>query len=156
MSTNLSAPPLQTQLIESVRDLTITKVWASWLRSLVDRAQVAAYAIASVALTAQVASIGLTSLVPVASGRYRVSYRFRVSTAAGTSSSVQFSVSTTEGGVVCTQSSAAYTGNLTSAPQSGSFVVHADPSTPLQYATTYASVGVPAAAYDLDVTVEAL
>lgn len=159
MSTNLAAPPEQFVEVSqgfgvSPGQLTLTA--QRWLRSLVDRAQVAAYAITSVALTAQVATIGLTSLVPVASGRYRVSYRFRLRTAAGTSSSLQFSVWTTEGGVVCTQNSPAYTGNLTSEPQSGSFIVHADSSTPLQYSLTLASVGVPPAVYDLDVTVEQL
>lgn len=157
MATELSAPPMQTPLSEAInRDQMITKVWANWLRALVNRAQVAAYAVITVALTGQSASIGLTSLVPSASGLYRVSYRFRVTTAAGVTSSLQVSVATTEGGVTCTQSSAAYTGNATGAPQSGSFIVRADAATPLQYSSTYASNPVAAMIYALDWFVESL
>jgi hypothetical protein len=156
VATSLASPPLQTELIESARNPLITKVWAAWLRSLVDRAQVAAFSIITVSLTLQGASIGLTSLVPLASGLYRVSYRFRITTAAGVSSSLQFAVSTTDGAVVCTQSSAAYTGNVTNAPQAGVFIVRADPATPLQYQTTYASNAAGVMKYSLDVTVEQL
>lgn len=156
MSATLSAPPLQTPLIEGPKEPYITKVWASWLRSLVDRAQVAAFAVKTVALTAQTASLGLTSLAPLASGLYRVTYRFRVSTAAGVSSSLKVTISDTEGGIAVTQSSAAYTGNATNAPQSGSFLVHADPTTPLQVSTTYASNPAGAMVYELDVLLEAL
>lgn len=156
MAATLSAPPLQTPLIEGPKEPYITKVWASWLRALVDRAQVAAFAVKSVALTAQAATLGLTSLSPAASGLYRVSYRFRVSTAAGVSSSLQVTITGTEGGIAVTQSSAAYTGNATDKPQSGSFLVHADPATPIQVSTTYASNPAAAMQYELDTVLEAL
>jgi hypothetical protein len=156
MAATLSAPPLQTELIESAKAPYITRAWENWLRALVGRAQAAASAIVTLALTAQSASIGLTSAVPVASGLYRVTYRFRVTSAAGVSSSLAVGVTTTEGGVACTQSSADYTGNVTNAPQSGSFLVHTDPSTPLQYFTTYASSPAAAMVYELDLIVEQL
>lgn len=162
MATSLPAPPLQTPIVEvraapGVFPGQMTKVFADWLRSLVQRAQVAAYALLTVALTGQAASIAATDLAPsAAAGLYRVTYRFRVSTAATTSSSLQFTVTSTEGGVSCTQNSAAYTGNVTTAPQSGSFLVHADASSPISYSTTYASVGATPMAYELDVVLEQL
>lgn len=156
MPASLAAPPIQTPLADSPRELLITKVWANWLRSLIDRAEVAAYEVKTVQLTGQTASIGLTSLIALASGLYRVSYRFRVTTAATTSSSLQVTITTTDGGITVTQSSAAYTGNATNAPQSGVFIVQVDASSPLQYSTTYASSGATAMAYALDLIVEVL
>lgn len=156
MATILSAPPLQTALIESAQTGLITRVWHAWFRSLVDRAQVAAYAVTSVNLTGQSASIGATSLIPLASGLYRVSYRFRVTTAAGVSSSLQVTFTTTDGAVTVNYQNAAYTGNAVNAPQSGTFIIRTDPSTPLTYSVTYASNAAGAMIYALDITVEQL
>ncbi len=164
MPTNLAPPPLQTPLVEPplpgrFPTWQITRVWHKWFQSVTDRVETSAYAVASalVALQNQTASIGLTSLVPLASsGLYRVSWRFRVATAGGVSSSLQLSIVTTDRTVTVTQSTAAYTGNSTAAPQSGSFLVRCDASVPLQYTTTYASAGVPAMAYDLDISCELL
>jgi hypothetical protein len=156
MSTTLAAPPLQTPLVENPRDGLISKVWGTWLRSLIDRAQVAAFAIVRQTFASQSASLPLQSLVPLASGLYRVSYRFRLTTAGGVSSSFQVLFTTTEGGVLCTVGDAAYTGNVTNIPQSGSFIVSVDPSTPLQVFTIYASTGAPAMVCDLIVLVEQL
>jgi hypothetical protein len=160
MSTTIAAPPLETPIVEppgkgQAPTWTITKVWANWLRSLIDRTQAAAAAVGRIVLAGQVASIGLSSLVPLASGLYRVTYRFRVSTAASVSSSLLVTITATDGGVTVTQSSPAYTGNVTNQPQSGVIVMRCDPSTPLRYSTTYASVGTPMA-YALDLQVEAL
>jgi uncharacterized membrane protein len=132
----------------------ITKAWNEWFRSVVTRAQDAAVALVTIALSAQTASLGLTTLIPVAAaGLYRVSYRFRVSTAASVSSSLDVTVSTTEGGIACQQTSAAYTGNATNRPQSGAFLVKADAATPIQISTAYASVGTPMV-YELDYVAE--
>lgn len=157
MASTLPAPPLQTPLIDSPKTGLITRVWGQWLLlSLVGRIQAAAAAIVAIALTGLTASIGTTAIVPVANaGLYRVNYRFRVTTPASVSSSLQFTVTTTDGGITCNQSSAAYTGNATNAPQSDAVIVRCDASTPLSYSTTYASVGT-AMVYRLDVTVEAL
>lgn len=161
MASRLAAPPLQTPIVElEKRPGTfpgqMTKAFENWLRSLVDRAQVAAYTLKTVALTAQNASIAATTLEPVASGRYRVSYRVRLSQAATTSSSIQIAVTTTEGGVNCKQLSAAYTGNVTNRPQSGVFLIHSDASSPVTFETTYASVGATPMLYELDVVLEAM
>lgn len=161
MPTNLAAPPLQTPLIEppgraQQPTWLITKVWANWIRSLTERSEDSAYQVQTVRLEAQTASIGLTSLIADASGLYRVSYRFRVTTAAGVSSSLQVNIVTTDGAVVVTQSSAAYTGNSTGAPQSGTFIVRADAASPLQYEVVYASNPGAAMAYEVEFLVEAL
>jgi hypothetical protein len=113
-------------------------------------------AVKAIAVAAQAAAIPTTDLIPLASGLYRVSYRFRVSTAAGVSSSLQLTVTTTEGGIPCTQSSPAYTGNATNAPQSGAFIVKADPSSPLAYSFSYASNPGSAMVFEADVRVESL
>jgi hypothetical protein len=158
----LSAPPLQTPIVELSKAPgafpgQMTKAFENWLRALVKRAQSAAYqAVAAVSVSGQNAAIALTSLIPSANGRYRVSYHARVTTAAGVSSSLQVTITATEGGVTCNYADAAYTGNATNAPQSGSFVVKADPSTPLSYSTAYASNAAGAMVYTLDITVEQL
>lgn len=156
MASKIAPPPLQTELVESSRDLHITKVWGTWLRSLVDRAQVAAVSIVSIGLANHSASVSLATLIPLASGRYRVSYRFRVTTPAGVSSSLQVSVTTTEGGISCTQTGPAFTGNVTNQPQSGSVLVNADPSTPISYSIAYASNPGAALVFEADVVVEQL
>ena len=122
---------------------SMTKYFADWLLALVQRASTVAQAVATLALTGKSSALGLTSLVTVATGVYRVSYRLRVSTPASTSSSLSLSVVTTEGGVVCTQTSAALASNVANVPLSGVFVVHADPSTPIQVSAAYTSVGTP-------------
>lgn len=161
MSVNLAAPPLSTPIVETKAEPGVvvgamTKVFENWLRALTQRTQTAPYAVSTVALTSQGAAIAATDLIPSANGLYRVSYRFRVTQAATTSSSLTFSVTTTDGGVTVTQSSAAYTGNAVNAPQSGSFIVRCDSQAPLSYAMAFASVGATPMLYDLDVKVDSL
>lgn len=158
---NISPPPLQTPIVEfeagpGVVRGAMTLSFANWLQELMNRTQQGTSSRAGLTLTGQSASLGTSVVVAQANGLYRVSYRLRVRTAAGVSSSVSFTVSTIEGGVACTQSSAALIANLASAPQSGSFLVHCDPSSPLSVSTTYASNPAAAMLYDLDVVVEAL
>jgi hypothetical protein len=153
---DLAPPPLTTDLVVSAKELTITKPWEEYLRARDARIQATASTIVSTSLTGQNASIGLTSLVPAASGVYRVSYRFRITTPAGVASSLQVSVATIEGGVNCTQSSAVYAGNVNNAPQSGSFLVKCDPATPLQYSFTYVSNPAAAMIFDAEIRAEAL
>ena len=161
MPENLSAPPrgpvVELGQAYGVVPGEMTLTFQKWLRSVVDRVQVAPSAAVTVALTGQNASIGLSTLVPVAAaGLYRVTFRVRITTVGSVSSSIQVTVTTTEGGLTCTQSSVAYTGNLATAPQSASFLVRPDGSSPLQYSTTYASNGAGEMVYDLDVHVEQL
>ena len=157
MPSDIAAPPLQTPLIEGPNQPYITKVWYGWLRSIITRVQDSAQAVASVPLTGQSAGVGLTPLiVAAAAGLYRVSYWFRVTTPATVSSSLQVAVTTTEGGVVVTQTGPAYTGNLTTEPQSGNFVVNPDGGTPVSYEVLYGSVGATAMEYDASIVLDQL
>lgn len=156
MSLNLAPPPLQTALIESPRTGTITREWWHWFKGITDRVQTAAYAVLTKSLTGQTASIALTALVPQAAGLYRVSYWFRVTTAAGVASSLIVTIHSTEGTVACTQASAAYAGNAVNAPQAGSVLVKCDAGTPLSYSTTYVSNPAAAMTYDLELLAESL
>lgn len=150
--------PLTHDVIESARNLTMTKGYSSWFRDLAARVQGSpTSAASSVRLTAQEASIGLTPLVSAATvALYRVTWYARITRAADVSSSLQVSIVTTEGGVVVTQSGTAITGNTTATVQSGSVLVRCDPGVPLQYATTYATAGATPMLYSLDLFCEAL
>jgi len=157
MAQNLASPPLQTPLIESAKQPFITRVWNNWFQSVVERVQAAAYAEQKVQLTGQAASIPSTNLVVAPSaGLYRLTFRFRLTQAATTSSSLLVTVTATDGGVACALASAAYTGNAVNQPQTGTVLVRSDNGVPITYATTYASVGATPMQYALDVVAEAL
>ena len=139
--------------------LQIGHEWLRWLSDLVvtvDRAPTRAAS--TVRKTAQMASIGVTPL-PLATippGLYRVSYRCRVTTPAGVSSSLSVTITWTEGAVVQTETSAALTGNATTTHGVGTVVLRSDANTPISYSTTYASNPGAAMVYDLDLVIEAL
>jgi hypothetical protein len=156
---NLSPPPLTTPAVELSAQPGIvvgafTKTVANWLQELANRSQQAASSRSALSLTAQNAALPTTIVIAQANGLYRVSYRLRVRTPGSVSSSIGLTVLSTEGGVACTQSSAAYAGNATNAPLSGSFLVHCDPSSPLSVSTTYASNVAGTLQYDVDASVE--
>jgi hypothetical protein len=153
MANPLEPAPVQSALVD--RQGSLLRSWAIWITlQLIARIEGLAAAVATVALTAQAAAITSTTLVSGANGLYAVSYRVRVSTAAGTSSAIALTITTTEGGVTCTQASPSYTGNATNAPQSGRFLVRADPGTVIAYSTAYTSVGAPALVYQMDLDVK--
>jgi hypothetical protein len=138
----------------------ITKWWANWFAlSLLTRVQSQAPAVAAarVGLTGQNTSIGTTALIASApEGLYRISWRIRITQVASVNSSILLTISAVDGGVTTTQASAAYTGNVTNAPQSGVFIVACDGASALSYATTYASNLAGEMEYSLSVVVEAL
>lgn len=152
----IEPPPFQTPL--TGQGGTITKWWADWfLLVLLGRVQAQPPIVVSPTLTAQNASIATTSLVAAATaGWYRISWYFRITTVGSVSSSLQVTITTTDGGVTITQSGAAATGNTTATVQSGSVLARVDPSTPISYSTTYASNAANEMEYSLFVSVEAL
>lgn len=151
----LTLPPIPFKDAAVERDGKLTRSFISFLLPFLARVNAAATALVSVALTAQSAAIPTTALIPLpASGRYRVSVHARVTTAAGTSSSLIPTISYTSDGIACTQSGAALTSNDVTQPASWIFLVKADASTPISYATSYTSAGVPALVHDLDLIVE--
>jgi hypothetical protein len=163
MPTQLQPLDQNLPIVETGRGLgvttgSMTRAFSGYLRALTTRVERSGYSVLTSPdrRTGQSASIGLTSLVPQASGLYRVQWRFRVTTAATTSSSLQVTITTTDGTITVTQSSAAYTGNATNAPQSGIFIVRCDAGVPLQFSTTYASVGATPMQYEIEIVPEQL
>lgn len=129
--------------------------WQYWLdQILVQRVQQAAPTQKTVVATGIQASIGATNIEPLANGTYRVNWYLRITQAATTSSSVQVSITATDDGVTTTSGPVAYMANVTGVPQSGSFLVECDPSTPLTYSVTYLSVGATPAIAKLTLIVE--
>jgi hypothetical protein len=152
-------PPLSAnlELIDDAKTRTITRAFRFWLLDAVGRVESSAQTLNTEVATAESAAIALTTLVASASEvLYRVSWRFRVTTPASTSSSLSLTLTTTSGGVVCAQSSASYTGNATNRPQSGVMILKPDAAAIIQYSTTYGSVGATAMVYELDLVVEQL
>lgn len=162
MASALPGPPLKTPIVQGKgpgeSPLAMTREFAAWLRTLTARVQTSGFSplSAPTRLTGQHAAIVPSTLLALAAGRYRINWRVRVTTAAGVSSSLQVVITTTENGVTCTQSSVAYTGNQIDEPQSGVFIVRADPSTPITYETVYASNAAGAMVYELEVDLESL
>ena len=112
----------------------------------------------AVALTGQVASISLTAIPAgvLAAGQYQVSFHFRITTAATSSSSLLVTLSWTDGGIACSKASAAVTTNTISTTDDAIHEISVDQSTAVSYATTYASVGATPMAYKLNVNLTKL
>ena len=109
-------------------------------------------------LSAQGASIATTALPigTIHAGLWRVSYNARISRAAGTSSSLEVTISWTQNTIAMSSTGAAIIGNTTATHQFGTLILRVDAATPISYATTYGSVGVPTAQYSLDLCAEQL
>lgn len=164
MAQTVSDPPFLTPLVD--KSGRIIPAWLNWL---IGPAPGAALAIAQgvqqsvitpidpVVLTAQTATIATTPF-PLGNnpgGLYRLSFYTRITTPASVSSSLTVGFSWTDGGVACTASGTALTGNTTNATQSGATVIRSDASAPMNFSTIYASVGTPMA-YRLDAILESL
>lgn len=136
----------------------ITDAWVKWFQNQTNDIQSAPQGIASVGLTDQAASIASTPISSgvLSSGYYRLTFYFRITRAATTSSSLSVTFGWTDGGVSCSITSGAITGNTTSTTNSSTYTVLSDQSAPLTYATTYASVGATSMQYGLSVLVEKL
>lgn len=135
----------------------ITRPWVDFFTVSQQAQSVTPTLLVGVHLTAQTASIAATpfSTPALSAASYRITYYFRVTTAASISSSLLVTLSWTQGGVSCSKSFAAVTGNTTATTDSGSYTVTVDQASPINYATTYASVGTPMA-YSLDVFMETI
>jgi hypothetical protein len=161
MST-LAAPPIQTSLVEVANErppkqYLVTRVWNQWLLSLTTRLAQAANILKVTRVTAQTASIAATAFsTTIGAGLYRVTWFAHVVQAATTSSSLTVTMGFTDGGIACSQTGPAMTGNTVFTTQSGTLMVRCDQATPLTYATTYASTGATPMKYNLDLVVEQL
>lgn len=115
----------------------------------------------TLALTAQTAALATTTLLmpqlpSTPAGLFRVSYYARVTTAAGTSSSLQVTIGWTDGGVACTRTFTAITGNTTATTDAQGILVSADNASSITIATAYASNPAAAMVYSLTARVEPL
>lgn len=137
----------------------LTEVWIPYLQSQNTIASTSIRLTTSpVSLSAQAASIGVTAIptTSLASGLYRVSYYARITTASGATSSLTVTIHWTDGGISCSLSSAALTGNTTATVGTGTALVNIDGASPVSYSTAYASTGVPAMSYALSIVLEAM
>lgn len=113
--------------------------------------------IGAVTLTGQNASISATPvpMPDLSAGLYRVSVFARVTTVATTSSSLTIAIGFTQGGVSCTLTLAAMTGNLvTTINAPFTALIESDANAPITYTVTYASNGAGEMVYTLSVAVE--
>ena len=130
--------------------------WYQWFLALVTRTDKTSERVLRTRVQTQAASIAPTSLAlgTLAPGLYRVTWRFRVTRAATTSSSLLVTLGWTESGLSLTRSSPAKTGNTTTTEDTDSWLIRVDQATAVTYATTYASVGATTMQYEVELVVE--
>lgn len=134
----------------------VSDPWAKWLQfnnvTLQNTPRIATPA----SHTTQSASITTTAFLPGSfnGGLYRLTFYAEVTTAATTSSSLEVTFLWTAQTLTKTATSTAMTGNTTTTVNSGSFLVLADPNTPISYSTTYSSVGATSMVYNVYLLLE--
>jgi len=149
-------PPIHDPLVQENR--LVTDTWVLYLSDQGARVSESSRRVGSVALTAQVASIGATSvpIQTISGGLYRLSYYARITTAAGGTSSLSVTFGWTETSIALSTTAAAVTGNSVLTISSGTRVILSDSGSPITYATTYASTGTPVMQYRLSILTEAV
>lgn len=154
-----TTPLIQTiqQFGKSVLTGMLSFDWDVWLQGLAQRVNNSAELLGSVTLTGQTAAIAATAfaLPDSSSGLYRITIYARIATPASVSSSLQVTITTTDGAVTISPSTSAATGNTDSTMIAAVLIVRRDAGAPITYSTTYASVGT-SMAYRLDLRVEAV
>ena len=155
MAIALAPFPLRTSVMGAENRL-LSRPWVAWFTDLVQKVDKDATVVSSVSATAKSASISATTFPRdiLAAGLYRIGYFARITTAATTSSSLTVTMAGVNGGVACSVSGAAMTGNTVSTVQSGNVYLEIDDSTNLTYATTYAWSGATKMVYGLWMSVE--
>lgn len=151
-----SAPlPTHDAWVDSSRRLT--RVAIDWLTALIDDVDASPARLKVVELEDQEASIGSTSIPfgALNEGLYRVSVYARITRAATSSSSLTVAIGWTESSLSLSKSFSALTGNTTGTVLvDPPLLLYIDGSTPITYATTYASVGATAMQYRLTIVLE--
>lgn len=132
--------------------------WLNWLIEQQQRVDVSPEISVATSVPATNASISTTAILTPSSSQYvRISPYARIVTPATTSSSLTVTITWTDGGVVCTYSYPAVTGNTTASVLVGPpITVRSDQAAPVSYSTTYASNGAGEMAYELVFVAEAL
>lgn len=153
MSLPLDPIPQSDPLVDQSQHMN--ERWYRWLSLFVTRAVTGILKVASLHRTGLNASVAATTAyTPTQTGIvFDVKWRARVTTAAGVSSSVAVTISWKEGGIACSKTFTALTGNTTATVDGDSIPIRPDSGQAIQYATTYASNPAAAMQYDLDVAV---
>jgi hypothetical protein len=160
MAWSLKNPVPRTNDVLQTQKGKIAQWWDNWFQEIakmLDAANTGA-----VSLSAQSASVAATNITPdtptasLAAGLYQISYSARITQAAGISSSLTPAFGWTDGGVACSFTGAAMTGNSTNTTQQAVIPIQVDAGTNVSYATTYASSGSPSMTYALRVRLELL
>ena len=152
------SPPLNAYEAMVNPDRTPSKTFLDWVTAtLLQPLQTSSQRVTTpVSLTTQAASISTTPIPSqtLAAGIYRVSVFAAITQAATVSSSLTVTITFTHNGLSKSLSGVALTGNTTTTVQSNTFLIHIDGSSPVSYATTYASAGATPMQYALDVILE--
>lgn len=136
---NAAAPPNNDTIAD--KDGHCTQAWLLWFTDIIAQLANSTAQVAQIGLTGQNASIAATDLTSgtTSAGLYKVEEYQRVTTAAGTSSSLTFVLNYTDHGQAMTFTGVAMTGNTVTTAQSNVFVFYSDGGTPIRYSYTYAS-----------------
>ena len=156
---NAPPPPIQDKIVRPQGGGaagTVTDPWIEYFNEITKTLDVQPRVLATVALTAQDASITATDMTDgtLSAGVYRVQYYARITRAATTSSSLTVSLSWTDGGVSPTFTGVAITGNTTLSFESRTQFIRIQANSPITFATTYASVGATSMQYSLYIKLE--
>lgn len=138
------------------REGLVTDPWIKSLTSLTQTIASAPSQVAFVQVDTQGASIAPTpfDLGVTQAGTYRIHYYATVTQAATVSSSLTVTLTFTDGAQTKQANSAAMTGNTTGTVLTGVFQIDSDQASPIQYSTTYVSVGGTPMQYKLTFTVD--
>ena len=148
ISDAIARPPRKEYLERKAKDPQEGMVTQPWVDFFTDQEQLGSLApsrVVEVDLTAQDASIAATDMTggTLPGGWYRLTYYFRITTAASVSSSLQLTIDWNEGGVTPSFTGVAETGNTTTTYQTGTLFFPVTNLSAVRYSTTYASVGTP-------------
>lgn len=153
----LAWPPVQSALIVLGRTtIRMPKAWLDWFQQVADRVDQSPARLQVVDRAGLAASVGSTPIHTgaVAAGLYRVATYVRVTSPAGTSSSLQVTIEWTDGGVPQSSPGQLLTGNTTATVESRQLVVRQDANAPIRYRADYSSTGSPSMVYHLVVVLE--
>lgn len=154
MARALGLVPLNVAIVE--RDGTITEFFRERWEELRVGATTSPF-VGEFSADAQTAALATTAVhTTIGSGRYRISYYIRKTTADGVSSSLTVTLGWIDGGVTLTETFTALTTDAITAQQSGSKVVESDGNADLTIAVAYASNTPGAMTWKLDAVVEQL
>jgi hypothetical protein len=132
----------------------ISDIWAAFLSQQASTQAASPARIGGASVSASSASIGATDFSggSVAEGNYQILVYARITQAAGVSSSLTIAFDWVDGGVVCSRTLTALTGNtVTTVLTDPSLVIRVDSASPVRYSTVYASNPAGVMQYSLEI-----